>query len=76
MAPWVAIVDDATAAEQMAAYEPELDETYVSYSGGTELTAQGDYVRIDGPGGVDRARLPGRHGHLRPDGTAARIGAT
>jgi len=49
MMPWVSIVDDATAEELMAAYESELDETYLAVSGGTGLTAQGDYVRIDGP---------------------------
>ncbi|MGI5456578.1 DUF3500 domain-containing protein [Streptomyces sp. CA-249302] len=47
--PWVADVDDATAAQLMKTYAKELDETYVSYSGSTDLTTQGDYVRIDGP---------------------------
>ncbi|MFT4212195.1 MAG: DUF3500 domain-containing protein [Microbacterium sp.] len=49
MAPWVAIADDATAEDLMTVYESELDDTYISYSGSTDLTAQGDYVRIDGP---------------------------
>ena len=49
MTPWVSIADDATAADLLATYESELDQTYVSYSGDTGLTAQGDYVRIDGP---------------------------
>ncbi|MEU9875550.1 DUF3500 domain-containing protein [Streptomyces phaeochromogenes] len=48
--PWVANVDDATAKQLMKTYERELNQTYVSYSGGTGLDAQGDYVRIDGPG--------------------------
>jgi len=48
--PWVANVDDATAQQLMKTYERELNETYVSYSGGTALDTQGDYVRIDGPG--------------------------
>jgi hypothetical protein len=48
--PWVANVDDATAQQLMKTYERELDQTYVSYSGGTGLDTQGDYVRIDGPG--------------------------
>jgi hypothetical protein len=48
--PWVANVDDATAKKLMKTYERELNQTYVSYSGGTGLDAQGDYVRIDGPG--------------------------
>ncbi|MFF1546627.1 DUF3500 domain-containing protein [Streptomyces sp. NPDC058291] len=47
--PWVADVDDATAKQLMKTYAKELDQTYVAYSGGTGLTAQGDYVRIDGP---------------------------
>jgi hypothetical protein len=47
--PWVAVVDDATAEALMNVYKSELDQTYVSYSGGTGLTTQGDYVRIDGP---------------------------
>ncbi|MFK0282465.1 DUF3500 domain-containing protein [Streptomyces sp. NPDC090499] len=47
--PWVANVDDATAEKLMKTYAHELDQTYVSYSGGTGLDTQGDYVRIDGP---------------------------
>ncbi|MDQ0908862.1 hypothetical protein QFZ22_004847 [Streptomyces canus] len=47
--PWVADVDDATAKKLMKTYERELNQTYVSYSGGTGLDTQGDYVRIDGP---------------------------
>lgn len=47
--PWVAGVDDATAKQLMKTYEKELNQTYVSYSGGTGLDTQGDYVRIDGP---------------------------
>ncbi|MFC3742400.1 DUF3500 domain-containing protein [Paractinoplanes deccanensis] len=47
--PWVAIVDDTTAASLMKTYESELDQTYIGWSGTTGLTAHGDYVRIDGP---------------------------
>jgi len=47
---WVDIADDTTAASVLSTYKSELDKTYVSYSGGTDLTSQGDYVRIDGPG--------------------------
>ncbi|MEU5888926.1 DUF3500 domain-containing protein [Streptomyces sp. NPDC047461] len=47
--PWVAGVDDATAKKLMKTYARELSKTYVSYSGGTALDTQGDYVRIDGP---------------------------
>jgi hypothetical protein len=50
MTPWISVVDEATAATLMSTYETELDETYISYSGNTSLTSQGDYVRIDGPG--------------------------
>ncbi|MFJ8112123.1 DUF3500 domain-containing protein [Streptomyces sp. NPDC096132] len=47
--PWVADVDDATAKQLMKTYAKELKDTYVSYSGGTGLDTNGDYVRIDGP---------------------------
>lgn len=50
MRAWVGITDDATAESTLADYESQLDETYIAYSGGTDLTAQGDYFRIDGPG--------------------------
>lgn len=30
-------------------YEKELDNTYIAYSGSTDLGNRGDYVRIDGP---------------------------
>ncbi|MEU6251338.1 DUF3500 domain-containing protein [Streptomyces sp. NPDC047043] len=50
MKPWVDVADDTTAASTLATYKSELDETYISYSGSTDLSAQGDYVRIDGPG--------------------------
>ena len=49
MNPWVQDADDATAAELLAIYEAELDETYVSFSGDPSLTNLADYVRIDGP---------------------------
>jgi hypothetical protein len=48
--PWVAVVDDATAATLMSEYQSQLDQTSVGFSGNTGLTKQGDYVRIDGPG--------------------------
>lgn len=47
--PWASIVDNQTTEDLLAVYEDELDETYISYSGTTGLTAQGDYIRIDGP---------------------------
>lgn len=49
MTPWVKIADDQTSTDLLTTYQSELDQTYISYSGGTDLTAQGDYVRIDGP---------------------------
>jgi Protein of unknown function (DUF3500) len=49
IATYVNDVDDADAATILAKYESELDETYVSFSGGTTLLEQNDYVRIDGP---------------------------
>ncbi|MET9085715.1 DUF3500 domain-containing protein [Streptomyces sp. NPDC004237] len=50
MKPWVDVADDDTAASVLSAYKSELDDTYIAYSGSTDLSAQGDYVRIDGPG--------------------------
>lgn len=47
--PWASIVDNQTSEDLLATYESELDQTYISYSGTTELTTQGDYIRIDGP---------------------------
>lgn len=37
------------AAEYMAAYESELEDTYVLFSGSTDFSTAGDYIRIDGP---------------------------
>ncbi|MFT4123095.1 MAG: DUF3500 domain-containing protein [Microbacteriaceae bacterium] len=42
-------VDDADAATILAEYESELDDTYVAYTGSTEVSSTDDYVRIDGP---------------------------
>jgi hypothetical protein len=42
-------VADAEAAKILAQYTTELDETYISYTGSTGMTTQGDYIRIDGP---------------------------
>ena len=42
-------IDDADAATILTKYQSELDQTYVSYSGTTDMTSQGDYIRIDGP---------------------------
>ena len=49
IASYVNDVADADAKTILAKYQSELDNTYVAYSGTTALTAQNDYVRIDGP---------------------------
>lgn len=46
---YVADVDPANAVSIMTRYINELDNTYISYSGTTGMTARNDYVRIDGP---------------------------
>jgi hypothetical protein len=46
---WVLINDNSAAKRLLKTYTKELAKTYVSYSGTTALTTQGDYVRIDGP---------------------------
>lgn len=48
--PWVKVADDTTSASLLATYKSELSNTYIAYSGGSGLSSQGDYVRIDGPG--------------------------
>jgi hypothetical protein len=42
-------LDDKAAAAVLAKYKSELDETYVSYYGGTTMAEKGDYILIDGP---------------------------
>jgi hypothetical protein len=41
--------DSPQGAEYRKLYEAELDKVRVSYSGSTNLSDRGDYVRIDGP---------------------------
>ncbi|GAB3722124.1 DUF3500 domain-containing protein [Spirosoma lituiforme] len=43
-------LDATTAATVLAKYTAELADTYIAYSGTTGVTAQNDYIRIDGPG--------------------------
>lgn len=43
-------LDDTAAAAILARYKAELDDTYLSYYGGTTMAALGDYLLIDGPG--------------------------
>jgi hypothetical protein len=49
MRPWVQDSDDDTAANLMTTYTNQLAGTYISYAGTSNLTTNGDYVRIDGP---------------------------
>ncbi|MBD2752917.1 DUF3500 domain-containing protein [Spirosoma validum] len=42
-------LDATTAASVLAKYTSELANTYIAYSGSTSVTAQNDYIRIDGP---------------------------
>jgi hypothetical protein len=46
---YVSDLDDRAAAAVLAKYKAELDNTYVSYYGGTSMATQGDYILIDGP---------------------------
>lgn len=46
---YVQDIDDTNAAAILAKYTSELDNTYIAYSGTTEVNTQNDYVRIDGP---------------------------
>jgi Protein of unknown function (DUF3500) len=42
-------LDDKAAAAVYAKYKAEIDDTYLSFSGTTDITTRGDYVLIDGP---------------------------
>ncbi len=46
---YVMDVSDDDAATILSTYESELDDTYIAYSGTTDVTTVGDYIRIDGP---------------------------
>jgi Protein of unknown function (DUF3500) len=48
--PWTDELDDKAAAAVFAKYKAEIDDTYVSYFGGTTMGEKGDYILIDGPG--------------------------
>ncbi|MBE7170645.1 MAG: DUF3500 domain-containing protein [Williamsia sp.] len=62
-------IDDADAKVFLKRYTDELDNTYISCSGTTTVTAQNDYVRIDGPSvwieysSQHGIILPGTHPH-------------
>jgi Protein of unknown function (DUF3500) len=47
---WVDELDDKAATAVLAKYKSEIDDTYVSYFGGTTMAEKGDYILIDGPG--------------------------
>lgn len=49
IATYVDDLPEEEAAEYMEQYEAELQDTYISFSGNTDLSEAGDYVRIDGP---------------------------
>jgi hypothetical protein len=49
IAGYVDDIADSDAPTILAKYKSELDDTYIAWSGTTALTAQNDYVRIDGP---------------------------
>jgi Protein of unknown function (DUF3500)/Secretion system C-terminal sorting domain len=46
---YVEDVDPANAASIMAIYTSQINDTYVAYSNTAALSAQRDYIRIDGP---------------------------
>lgn len=49
IATYVNDISDAEAAEYMALYTSQIDDTYIAYANNYALTAQNQYVRIDGP---------------------------
>ncbi len=49
IATYVDDLDTSDAKTILAKYQDELDETCLAYSGTTALTAENDYVRVDGP---------------------------
>ena len=49
MAPWVNDADDVIAASLLNYYQSQMANTYISFSGTGNFTANGDYARIDGP---------------------------
>lgn len=46
---YVQDIDDANAATILSKYTTELNDTYIAYTGTTDVNTQNDYVRIDGP---------------------------
>ncbi|MFP5081875.1 DUF3500 domain-containing protein [Pedobacter sp. JCM 36344] len=46
---WVHIADESTAKELMKTYRLDLNDTFVAFYGGVDLSKKSDYVRIDGP---------------------------
>ena len=46
---YVIDLDPTTAATVLAKYTAELADTYLAYSGNPSVTAENDYIRLDGP---------------------------
>jgi hypothetical protein len=46
---YVQDLDDLNASAILSKYTSELEDTYIAYSGTTDVNTQNDYVRIDGP---------------------------
>ena len=58
---YVGDIDPPDAATFLAKYRKELADTYVSFSGTPSLTAENDYVRVDGPSlWIEFSMQPGR----------------
>ena len=49
IATYVDDLPEDEAAEYMEKYESQLEDTYVLFSGSTDFSQAGDYIRIDGP---------------------------
>jgi hypothetical protein len=47
---WVRVANEATAKKIMKGYSSDINDTFISFYGGLDLSKRGDYVRIDGPG--------------------------
>ena len=49
IATYVNDLPSTDAATILAQYQSELDDTYIAYAGGVDMSTQGNYCRIDGP---------------------------
>lgn len=58
---YVADIDDTNAKAMLEKYKSEFSDTFIAYSGTTDLNAENDYVRIDGPSvWIELSMQPGR----------------